>query len=150
MRIIELADHPGFIETIVDWNLKQWPKPERSREDVKARVFGKGIDDKLPRTLVLEEGNLPIGYSTMVLYEKGRAAARLPWIDAVYVTPESRKNGLGSMLIRATEKTASRLGISELFALTDIPELYLKLGWTVVEVQDGHPFGVVLSKRLEK
>jgi N-acetylglutamate synthase-like GNAT family acetyltransferase len=147
MKMIELCQCPNYLETIIDWNLKAWPKPERTREEVKQRIFGEGVRNKLPQTLILEGNNEPLGYSTLVFYEKGVALGRLHWIDAVYVKPERRKMGLGSKLILAAEKKAAELNLSDLFALTDVSTLYLKLGWTIVET---HSDGIIVSKKVSK
>ena len=145
VKIVELCNRPTYLGTIIDWNLKAWPKPDRNQDEVKLRIFGKGIGNQLPQTLILEEKDEPIGYSTLIYYEKGLLTGRLHWIDAVYVKPERRKKGLGSKLIRAAEKKAGELNISELFALTDLPVLYHKLGWSTVEA---HSDGTIVSKRI--
>ena len=148
MRILELSKCPEFLNTIVDWNLKEWPKPDRSRGDVKARIFGSGTEDQLPQTLVLEENDEAIGYATMILYEKGRPMGQLHWIDAVFIKPEKRKKGLASQLIVAAEKKAATLGILELFALTDIPLLYQKLGWALCETRVENVAGTIVCRKL--
>jgi N-acetylglutamate synthase-like GNAT family acetyltransferase len=147
MKIVELCNCHTHLETIIDWNLTEWPKPARSREDVKQRIFGQGLGQQLPQTLILQDGDEPVGYATLVLYERGRTTRRVHWIDAVYIKPELRMKGLGSKLILAAVRKAAELGISELFALTQIPELYRKLGWTTVET---HTDGTVVSKRIGK
>ena len=66
------------------------------------------------------------------------------WVNALFVAPEHRREGIGSRLVRAAESEAVRAGERALFALTDVPTLYEKLGWqcvkassegTVVEIQ---------------
>ncbi|MBI1860101.1 MAG: GNAT family N-acetyltransferase [Deltaproteobacteria bacterium] len=126
----------------------EWPEPKRSREDVIVRIFGAGKEDQLPQTLVLHEEAGPIGYSTILLYEKGRSSGQIHWIDAVYVKPEKRKRGLWTKLILAAEGKAKALGASEVFALTDIPILYQKLSWTICETRTGTASGSVMSKKL--
>ena len=49
------------------------------------------------------------------------------WINAVLVQPNYRHRGIASKLIVAAQSTAHKL-----FALTDIPELYTKIGWQIV------------------
>jgi GNAT superfamily N-acetyltransferase len=54
------------------------------------------------------------------------------WINAVLVEPEYRHKGLGSQLILAAQESAGRLGISRLYALTELPALYSKLNWAIL------------------
>jgi len=49
------------------------------------------------------------------------------WVNAVLVQPSYRHRGIASKLLVAAQSTAHKL-----FALTDIPELYTKLGWQIV------------------
>lgn len=147
MNIVELCKRPAYLATVTDWNLAEWPEPKRSHENVKKRIFGSGIDNALPQTLVIEENNEPIGYATLVLYEKGIVIGRFHWIDAVYVIPKWRREGLASKLILAMETKAAEFNISEMFALTDLPILYHKLGWITVEE---HRDGTVVSKKLRE
>jgi N-acetylglutamate synthase-like GNAT family acetyltransferase len=56
---------------------------------------------------------------------------RAIWINAVLVAPEYRRQGVGSGLIRAAEEAARRVGIPSLYALTEVPDLYSKLSWSV-------------------
>ena len=59
------------------------------------------------------------------------------WINAVLVEPEYRREGVGSQLIEAAQQAASRAGEPFLYALTEVPELYSKLGWSILNNTGG-------------
>jgi len=55
------------------------------------------------------------------------------WINTVFVEPKSRGSGVGSMLINHAEDMSKLMGESRLFAFTNIPKLYLNLGWEILK-----------------
>lgn len=57
---------------------------------------------------------------------------RAIWINGVLVAPEYRRRGLASQLISTAEASALQLGISRLYALTELPVLYCKLNWSIL------------------
>jgi GNAT superfamily N-acetyltransferase len=54
------------------------------------------------------------------------------WINMVLISPRQRKKGIASKLIEAAEVEAKRIAISELFVLSEFPNLYQRLGWQSV------------------
>ena len=70
---------------------------------------------------------------------------QLLWVNAVFVQPAWRGQGIASQLIRHAETVAAGAGFNAVYALTDIPEMYRKLGWTVVRSSDN---GYVLTRTL--
>jgi len=65
------------------------------------------------------------------------------WVNALLVAPEHRGLGIASQLVQAAELEASRMNANELFVLTDVSNLYQKLGWRTVETSGRD---VVLTK----
>lgn len=55
------------------------------------------------------------------------------WVNALLVTPEHRSIGISSQLVQAAEVEAECIKVKELFVYTDVPKLYLKLGWSIVD-----------------
>lgn len=60
------------------------------------------------------------------------------WINAVYIKAEYRLQGISSLLIKHAEKKIKELGESELLVFAEIPDLYSKLGWEIVEQIDNN------------
>lgn len=69
------------------------------------------------------------------------------WINAVIVSPNQRKNGIASKLVRRAEVEAGLMAIDELFVLSEYPGLYEKLGWGFVSLDESRN-STVLTKRL--
>jgi GNAT superfamily N-acetyltransferase len=54
------------------------------------------------------------------------------WVNGVLVAPEYRRQGVGSRLIEAAQEAARRAGVLRLYALTELPDLYSKLNWSIL------------------
>jgi len=67
------------------------------------------------------------------------------WINALIVAPSHRGRGIASMLITAAESAAVTVQATEIFAKTDVPDLYRKLGWIDLAEEDD---SVILKKVL--
>ena len=132
ISIVDLLDHPEFIPALVGWIRKEWPD-SRDDDAIEERLCGSHRRDTLPMALVAVSDNTPIGFVSLTLYEKGIEQGRPHWIDALYVDPLRRGQGLAQRLLQEAEGKAATLGITELFALTEIPGLYHKCGWRSVE-----------------
>ena len=59
------------------------------------------------------------------------------WLGGLFVMPEWRRHGVGSLLMQRALEAAARLNLERLFLWTSSAEsLYLKLGWRPVERLD--------------
>ncbi len=67
------------------------------------------------------------------------------WINVLIVLPEYRGRGIGSKLVLEAEVEADDVNADELFVYTDVPNLYQKLGWSVIDDADTN---TVLTKRI--
>jgi GNAT superfamily N-acetyltransferase len=54
------------------------------------------------------------------------------WINMLLVLPSERKKGIASLLVQSAESEAKRMGIRELFVLSEFPDLYQKLAWQFI------------------
>lgn len=52
------------------------------------------------------------------------------WVNAIWMLPEWRGKAAASDLIKTAVGTAQSMGQRHIFALTDIPKLYIKNGWS--------------------
>ena len=93
---------------------------------------------KVPKPLVVVLDEQLVGGAAFTAYKRPKGTDTVVWLNALYVLPSHRGRGLASQLIDAA------IGVSPtLYALTDIPDLYTKLGWRVVVTDDN---GSVVAK----
>ncbi|WP_299140914.1 GNAT family N-acetyltransferase [uncultured Vibrio sp.] len=98
---------------------------------------------QLPPVLVVLRENVVIGGLAYSHFQEPHQVRDVVWINAVYVDEEWRGQGIASELIkRAVEQmpgfyqsAASQDPTSELYAYTNIPSLYLSLGWSTVDIE---------------
>ena len=120
------------LKRLSEWLLEEWGEVET-------------FDNVPPPLLAIEGRELLGGLMFSTFHKPGREEQGL-WINALFVAPEHRRQGIASQLIRAAETEAVRTGEQELFALTDIPKLYENLGWRCVETSsDGTVVGTLLD-----
>ena len=55
------------------------------------------------------------------------------WVNALLVAPEHRRAGLASRLVQEAHDRAADLGVQNLYVLSDVPAVYEKLAWRVIE-----------------
>lgn len=133
-----LANHQHWLETVAQWTVTEWSKYdptltiERSLTSIRSRLN----IDKVPLTLVASRGDQPIATVNLkdsVLVE-GVPSGKT-WLGSFYVTPDWRRQGVGTMLMRAAFCQALELGLEELFLFTSdhsIVHWYEKQSWEVI------------------
>ena len=134
------------MRVVLDWHESQWPKPNQDRKQREQRILGKKEQGKLPCTLIALDAETLLGFVSLIHHEASQEKGRPYWIDAVYVETSQRKKGIASSLIQAAEKRARHMKLEKLFALTEIPKLYQKNGWSIAEKID--PIDYVMNKNL--
>ena len=67
------------------------------------------------------------------------------WVNTLLVAPEHRRTGLASRLVQEAHVRAADLGVRKLYVLSDVPALYEKLAWRVIERTGAD---TILSKEL--
>lgn len=67
------------------------------------------------------------------------------WINTLLVAPAFRRQGIGSELVKAAERSVTLGGSSALYVYTSVAPLYQQLGWCII----GHAAGsCILRKEL--
>jgi GNAT superfamily N-acetyltransferase len=90
--------------------------------------YGRAVPEPI---VVLFEGNV-VGGASFTRFKKPDSEDIATWFNGVFILPEHRKQGIASRVIAFSKGIAP-----ELYALTDIPNLYLKSGW-VIEQEDNN------------
>jgi GNAT superfamily N-acetyltransferase len=94
----------------------------------------------VPKPLVaVTSSNVLAGGLAFIAARSSPSGEPAIWINAVLVAPEYRRQGVGSRLIQEAQEVARRAGVPRLYALTELPELYSKLNWSILS-NDGADF----------
>ncbi|MVT64943.1 GNAT family N-acetyltransferase [Bradyrhizobium pachyrhizi] len=86
--------------------------------------------------LVAKTNGEPIGSCLLVESEFEPNHDVAPWLTGLFVVPEHRKEGAGSILVRAVEDQARRRGVSRLHLYTTEAAgfcFYARLGWSIID-----------------
>ena len=84
--------------------------------------------DRVPLSLLALVDGQPAGTVNLVQTDSETRPDLHPWLAALVVTPENRRRGVGTALVRELARHAARLGFHELYLGTDIAGFYLRLG----------------------
>lgn len=89
----------------------------------------------LPPVLVAIRDNEVIGGLAYCRYQEPHGNSEVIWINAVFVSPEWRGQGIASELINRGVNQVSQTIQNNLYAYTNVAQLYKSLGWSVVDVE---------------
>ncbi|MFW5998870.1 MAG: GNAT family N-acetyltransferase [bacterium] len=136
MRIEYLADFPEYLHTVNNWTYEEWghlsPKTKEERlNDLKGRLN----KNMIPLTFIALKGDKPVGTASIFKYDMETHKHLSPWLAAVFVDPEHRREGIGSRLVKRILKKADNLGYKTLYLFTpDMMNFYRQLGWKEKEI----------------
>lgn len=89
---------------------------------------------KIPHPIAVMCDDEVSGGLAFSLFEEPNTTAQVIWLNAVYIVPKYRGKGLASELISDAQSLLK--GRQKwLYAHTDVPSLYARLGWCEVEAQ---------------
>ena len=84
--------------------------------------------------LVAKVDGEPIGTCLLVGSEIEPNHDVSPWLAGLFVVPERRRKGAGTILVRGIEDQARQRGFSRLYLYTtDAVGFYARLGWSVLD-----------------
>ncbi|MCB1122992.1 MAG: GNAT family N-acetyltransferase [Verrucomicrobiae bacterium] len=118
---------PGATESVIAWILETWgDSRDDGDSDFRQRIEGRSSN---PEAMVAVLDKTPVGAVTFRRYDVPGGEQRALWIDALYVSIQHRRNGIGSKLIQTAE-SISALSEERLYAFTGIPKIYEAKGWS--------------------
>ena len=129
LSVVLLADHPGFVDNLVQWYESEWgpyygPRgPGDARADLESRCNRR----RLPIGFVALRDNRLLGTAAL---DRDPATGKSPSIVGLLVAPDFRHTGVASALLDFAEGLARELGYNELFMSTAILGEHVKRrGW---------------------
>lgn len=134
LQIKFLADCPQHIPALAELWLSEIGEPwipgatvERAIETYKEHLN----KSDLPLTLVMLDGNKPIGMASL-RDNDGIREDLTPWLGSLIIHPDYRRRGLGEMLINTIMQRTKAMGFKKLYLFALDPKLpawYSNLGW---------------------
>ncbi|EGQ8400121.1 acetyltransferase [Vibrio parahaemolyticus] len=103
----------------------------------------------LPPVIVAVRNNEVIGGLAYSRYQEPHGNSEVIWLNAVFVSPEWRGQGIASELINRGVNQVSELFQNNLYAYTNVAQLYESLGWSVVDIES-EPNHSVVSISLQR
>jgi GNAT superfamily N-acetyltransferase len=136
MQIGYLADHQDFILPLAEWHHREWAylRPGDSVEARIARLREACGHCQIPTVMVAFTGNTLLGSAMLVQNDMDMRMELSPWLAGVFVTPDHRRHGIGTTLVRRIVDEARSLGVQRLYLYTpNTEQFYNRLGWSVME-----------------
>lgn len=123
---------PEVLPLVAQRVFEQWfsTTPGYSADAMLARMRG-GRERELPIGLVAFFDGEPAGTVSLLERDLKEPTTLRPWLAGLLVFPEFRKAGVGSKLVRAVEQNAALVSEREVYLVTEIPEYYERMGWTI-------------------
>jgi GNAT superfamily N-acetyltransferase len=150
MRIAPLSDHPELIPRLAKWRWQEWGHltPDRMLDEWEERLAQLSQRDRIPLTLVVFEGDQPVGLASLVHHDMDTRNDLSPWLAGLLVLPKYRKHGYGSALVVAIETRARDLGIDTLYLYTHSAQaIYEQLGWQVIKQESYQGRNVLIMNK---
>ncbi|MGR6831526.1 GNAT family N-acetyltransferase [Aliivibrio wodanis] len=119
-----------YLTELYQWFEAEWDDVEPLASIKEGKIIPKPI-------VALENGKL-VGGLVFTRFLSPITQELAVWINAVFVIPENRKQGISSQLINQAEKVVMEMAESELLVFTHIPVLYSNLQWKIIETHDDH------------
>lgn len=124
--IVNASSAPQYLGQLRDWFESEWGRIDPFE--------GKHPGFEVPRPILAlnAQKDLAGGLAFSSFLRPGGEELAL-WINALLVAPKHRKMGLASRLVQDAHDRAAGLGVQKLYVSTDVPALYEKLAWRILE-----------------
>lgn len=132
-----LADRQDAIPIVAGWYFEAWGYkiPSNSIQQTIERISGKLNRDKAPLHILAVEDKKVLGVAQFKTYEMEIYPDKEFWLGSLFVSPSSRRKGVGSALANKIAITAEGFGVKKLHLQTEVLSggLYQHIGWHLIE-----------------
>ena len=133
-----LANCPDLVDALARLSWNEWQEIYLQRKqtlDDSVKTYRKRMNtDRLPLTLVGLQASELVGMVSLKFHDMDTRPDLDPWLGGLFVLPEWRNRGVGTILMHRATQEAHRLNVPRLYLWTHSAErLYHRLGWQVVE-----------------
>lgn len=133
LTISYLADAPQYLDQIASWSFTEWGHyfPDETLHDFVLDYQSYLATDQIPLAVVAHRNHQALGAACLFNNDSLPGFDHLtPWLAAVYVASEHRRQGIGEALVKRIVNEARRLGHAKLYLWTATEaRWYQKQGW---------------------
>ncbi len=148
-EIRPLKEFPDYAPILAFWAFREWYTARSIDFDLIVKSYKDRINNaKLPVAWAAIEDNMPVGMVTLKLNDLWSRKDLNPWLSSLFVLPDYRSRGIGSLLINAATERAKTSGYGTLYLFTDegktrLGNYYKKRGWKFFEKGEGNENNII-------
>jgi predicted N-acetyltransferase YhbS len=152
MKVDYLANQTRFVPTLTRHMYEHWRSlldaMGKSRQDFAQSMRDRCHTDSLPLALVAFDKDQVLGTIALKPQDLDIRPELTPWLGGLFVLPQYRRRGIGSVLISRIVAEAERLRLPCLYLWTPSSEgLYARHGWTLLERAPYHGYEISIMNR---
>ena len=141
-----ISERPEFIPQLASWFHTEWGfyNPKRTIEIRCKELEARNNQRILPTTMVSTMGDELLATYSLDISDLPIRPHLSPWLASVYVNPQHRNKGLGTLLVKKSLEHAKALGFDTLYLFTsNRAHWYGSMGWQFMEEAEYPPKEVI-------
>ena len=126
-KIINIREHPAWLDRAADYFSAKWGVPRQLYSD--SMTDSLTTETPVPRWYLMLRGEEIIGSYGLIENDFMVREDLCPWLCALYVEPAERGKHLGAQLLEHSREEAAKLGFEKVYLNTDHIGYYEKYNW---------------------
>lgn len=151
--ISDLRNVPHFAEIVAERIWRAFWKDDGHPFELLTGLVRMSLENgPIPTTFVAHEGERFLGTVSVIANDEEKRPQYTPWVAALWVEPEERRNGIGAALVDTSTEFAFGTGAARVYLLSrELRRAYYEsLGWSVLEADILEPgLHVLIRERRE-
>lgn len=125
IRVTSLREQPELLPTMITFFQAHWGTPESNPVYADCLAHSVHPHTALPQWyLALTPNHQAVGGAGLIPNDFISRMDLFPWLCALFVLPEFRRQGVAQQLIHRASQDAQQAGFDHLYAATDLTDFY--------------------------